>query len=66
MATKAKTFDCVEMKNRIQAELLAEYEARKDEFPSYAAFIRAGADESEWIRQMREKFGGPPSRKAGE
>ncbi len=26
MATKPKTFDCVEMKNRIQAELLAEKE----------------------------------------
>ena len=63
MATKTKTFACVEMKNRIQAELLAEYEARKDEFPSYAAFIKAGAEESEWIRQMREKFGGPGSPK---
>jgi hypothetical protein len=26
MAAKTKTFDCVEMKNRIQAELLAEKE----------------------------------------
>lgn len=39
MATKAKTFDCVEMKNRIQAQRLAEYEARKGEFDSYIAFV---------------------------
>jgi hypothetical protein len=58
MLTKTKkTSNCVEAKNRIQAELLAEYEARKDEFPSYVAFIRAGAEESDWIRRMRRKFG---------
>lgn len=57
--TKKKTFDCVEMKNRIQAKLLAEYEACKGEFGSYGEFINARAEKSEWIRQMREKFGGP-------
>ena len=66
MSTKTKTFDCVEMKNRIQAEIFAEYEARKDEFPSFSAFVKARTDKSEWVRQMREKFGGPPSRRAGE
>ena len=48
MTTKAKTFDCVEMKRRAQEELLAEYEARKDEFSSYAAFIRAKSEASDW------------------
>ena len=56
MGTKTKTFDCVEMKDRIQAKLLAEYEARKDEFPSYMAFIRATAAESEWVRQLRTRL----------
>ena len=55
--TKAKKFDCVAMKDRIQARLLAEYQARKDEFPSYMAFIRATNDESEWVRRARERFG---------
>ena len=41
MATKTKTFDCVEMKNRIQAQRLAEYEARKAEFDSYIDFVNA-------------------------
>jgi hypothetical protein len=53
---KTKAFDCVEMKNRIQAGLLAEYEAHKDEFPSFVAFVRAGANESEWVRHMRNKL----------
>jgi len=46
MATKTKAFDCVEMKNRIQAKLLAEYEARKDEFNSYVDFVNARAKAS--------------------
>ena len=57
MATKTKAFDCVEMKNRIQAERMAEYESRKDEFPSFLGFVRAKARESEWVRQVRKKFG---------
>jgi len=44
---KDKTFDCVEMKNRIQAERLAEYEARKGEFASYLDFINARVKKSE-------------------
>ena len=55
MARKRKTFDCVEMKNRIQRELREEYEARKSEFGSYADFINATADESEEIRAFRKK-----------
>ena len=57
MATKTKTFDCVEMKNRIQAERMAEYESRKDEFPSFLDFVRAKAGESAWVQQVRKKFG---------
>ncbi len=53
-----KTFDCVEEKNRIQKELLAEYQARKDEFKSYADFIFATADESPEIRAWRERMAG--------
>jgi hypothetical protein len=52
MARKSKTFDCVEMKNRIQAEVLAEYEARKDEFTSFAEFLKS--TESDWEREVRE------------
>ena len=56
MATKRKAFDCVEMKNRIQRELMAEYEARKNEFSSYAEFIVATANESDEIRAWRERI----------
>ena len=56
MTPKTKTFDCVEMKNRIQKKLMEEYEARKDEFPSYAAFIRAAVQENEWCRKQWEKI----------
>ena len=57
MATKTKTFDCVEMKNGIQAQRMAEYEALKDEYPSFVDFVKARADKSEWVRQMRRKLG---------
>ncbi len=50
MKTRTKTFDCVEMKNRIQEGLRREYEARSDEFSSYADFINATAEESEEVR----------------
>ena len=56
MARRTKTFDCVEMKNRIQAQIMAEYEARKDEFASFVDFINKTAGESEWVRRMRKKF----------
>ena len=57
MGTKAKTFDCVEMKNRIQAERWAEYQAHRDEYASYIDFILARAKQSEWIKTMERKFG---------
>lgn len=64
MKTKKKTFDCIEWKDRVQRELLAEYEARKDEFASYGEFIYATADESPEIRAWRERMAG--TGKAGE
>jgi len=53
---KDKSFDCVEMKNRIQQELRKEYEARKAEFSSYADFINATAGECEEIKEFRNKL----------
>ena len=58
MTMKTKTFDCVEMKNRIQSERMAEFMAHRDEYNSYADFIKARSDKSEWVRQMREKISG--------
>jgi hypothetical protein len=55
MATKAKTFDCVEMKRRAQEEISAEWESRKHEFSSYGAFLQATIQESEWARKTWER-----------
>ena len=57
MTAKSKTFDCVEMKNRIQAERLAEYEGRKGEFSSYLDFINARVKDSELAKIVRQKTG---------
>jgi hypothetical protein len=43
---KAKKFDCVEMKRKIQKKLMTEYEAQKDDFASYGDFIRSKAKQS--------------------
>lgn len=51
-----KKFDCVEMKNRIQEELLQEYDRRKDEFASYADFISKTLRESPWARELQDKL----------
>jgi hypothetical protein len=50
MAIKAKTFDCVDMKHRIQQQLRQEYEDRKAHYTSYADFINKTCDESDEIR----------------
>ncbi len=55
MTGRKKTFDCVEMKNRIQRDLRQEYEARKAQFASYADFLSTTANESEGIRTFIEK-----------
>ena len=59
MATATKTFDCVEMKDRIQARIVAEFDAHRDEFPSFLAFIRARNKRSAWVRRMERKFSVP-------
>jgi len=59
MATKTKTFDCVEFKREAQRRLRAEYEARKGDFASYHDFVNAKAQESAWVRRMEKRF---PSR----
>lgn len=51
-----KTFDCVEMKNRIQADRLAEYEARKEEFASYLDFINARVKDSKLAKIIGRKI----------
>ncbi len=56
MTKKSKSFDCVEFKRRAQEKIMAEYEARKDEFASYVDFLNAKAHESEWQRILRAKF----------
>jgi hypothetical protein len=55
MATKIKTFDCVEMKRQAQEKIQSEWEQRKDEFPSYGDFLEAGIRESPWSRRIWEK-----------
>jgi hypothetical protein len=52
---KIKTFDCVEMKRRIQADLMDEYESRKDQFSSFADFIHKTAALDFKIRAFQEK-----------
>ena len=59
--TTTKSFDCVAMKNRIQAKLMEEYLARKSEFGSYAEFIAASANEHEWCRKQLARIGRAPA-----
>jgi hypothetical protein len=56
MATKTKAFDAVAMKDRIQADLMAEYAARKREFKSLTAFLESKARTSPWARAMTKRF----------
>jgi len=56
MATKTKTFDCVEFKRQAQRKLRAEYEARRKEFDSYFDFLDAKAQESEWVRRIEKNL----------
>ncbi len=64
MATKTKPFDCVDMKRHAQAQIMAEYEARKGEFSSYWEFLQNKFRESAWQKAIWEKFQGrePKSR----
>lgn len=53
---KTKKFDCVEMKNEIQARLYEDYIANKEKYPSYVRFIEERAKESAWAQQMTRRF----------
>ena len=52
---KNKNFDCVEMKNEIQKALMKEHEGRKREFKSFADFLNAKSEESQWQRAFRDR-----------
>ena len=56
MATKIKKFDCVRMKNEIQAQRMAEYERMGDQVGSFADFVKARTEKSEWVREMLAKI----------
>jgi hypothetical protein len=56
MSQTNKSFDCVEMKNKIQADMQAEYESRQHEFNSFVEFVKASAANSDYARAMREHF----------
>ncbi len=51
----SKTFDCVAAKRRAQEDLLAEYEARKAEFSSYAEFIRATSADDPKVQAFKKR-----------
>jgi hypothetical protein len=55
MGKRIKKFDCVQMKNKIQKELMQEYEAKKAKFTSYAGFLNTTSDESKEICIFRDK-----------
>jgi len=45
------------MKNRIQAQRLAEYEAHKEEFGSYIDFVNARVKKSPLWKELARKSG---------
>ncbi len=51
-----KTFDCIEMKNRIQSGLRQEYESRKTEFATFADFLTSTSAESQEIADFLKKM----------
>ena len=53
---KTKEFDCVKMKNDIQAQRYEEYIANKDKYESYAHFIEERAKKSPWVQETIRRF----------
>ena len=53
---KTKKFDCVEMKNEIQAQLYSDYLAGEDKYESYVQFIEERTKKSAWAQQMTRRF----------
>lgn len=51
-----KTTLCIETKERVQAAMLEEFEALRERHSSFADFVKVKCEESEWVRQVREKF----------
>jgi hypothetical protein len=58
MPSKAKTFDCVEMKHLAQRALWAEFESRRGQFASYSEFLAATINEDPWQRRLWAKVSG--------
>lgn len=56
MTKTSKKFDCVEMKNEVQAALLKEYEGRKKEFDSFTDFLSTKSEESKWQQGFLAKI----------
>jgi hypothetical protein len=54
---RTKKFDCVEMKNRIQAAILADYRRSQGESASFEEYVEAEAAKSAWVRRVRARFG---------
>lgn len=65
MGKKSKAFDCVEMKERIQAEIRADYETRKDQFASFAEYLEASIKEDPWASAILEELTGGKKAEAG-
>ena len=61
MTRQPKKFDCVQMKNSIQAKMMEEYESRKGEFDSYADYIKTSVREHEWSRKQLERLKKTPA-----
>lgn len=61
MKRNDKSFDCVEMKNEIQEDLLLEYKGKKKDFESYVEFIRSTADKDPVIAEFRKKMARKPA-----
>ena len=62
MEKPTKDFDCVKMKDRIQQEIRADYEAHKQEFKSYAEFLEARIKEDPWASAMMAELCGSRTR----
>jgi len=56
METKKERFDCVAFKREAQQRLMKEFEARRDEFATYADFINAKAEEGTRSQAWLKKF----------
>ena len=61
MATKSKTFDCVEMKRKAQEALLGEFASRRAEFTTLTDFLNAKVAESDWASAIWAKLPSPPA-----